>query len=102
MTLTRNCLAIGWGGGGLTNADESSEIVLTEANPHETSAAKKRGEKKPGFGDLFRSRSGKLGVSDQIEGDRLEESSEHVLHTGDPRERSLSMRSSNAGLHKLG
>ena len=76
------------------NADESSEIVLTEANPHETSVAKKRGEKKPGFGDLFRSRSGKLGASDQIEGDRLEESSEDVLHTGDPRERSLSMRSS--------
>ena len=73
--------------------EENSEAIVeteTMRDPIESSMPKRR--EKKGFGDLFRSRSGKIAEPNQVEAaDHLEESNEDVLDNEDHRERSHSL-----------
>ena len=79
--------------------DENSDEVIVETedqskDPSESLVPKRR-EKKGGgggFGDLFRSKSGKIGETNQVETDHHQEYNEDVLDTEDHRERSQSMK----------
>ena len=79
--------------------DENSDEVIVETEEQKKDPAEslvpKRREKKGGgggFGDLFRSRSGKIGEPNQVETDHHEEYNEDLLDTEDHRERSQSMK----------
>merc|ERR1719458_1947973 len=78
--------------------EENSDDVIVETEQSKDPAEillPKRREKKGGgggFGDLFRSRSGKIAEPNHVETDHHEENNEDVLDTEDHRERSHSMK----------